>query len=118
MMAAVLAKGKTIISNAAKEPAIVDMQNYLNKIVPKISGAGTDIITITGVEKLDSTEHTVIPDRIETGTFITAAAITRGNIKIENVNLRHMDAVVAKFREMGVKIIEEQGELGLSVPII
>lgn len=109
MMAAVLAKGKTIISNAAKEPEIVDLQNFLNKMGAKISGAGTDIITITGVEKLDSTEHTVIPDRIETGTFITAAAITRGNIKIENVNLRHMDAVVAKFREMGVKIIEEQG---------
>jgi UDP-N-acetylglucosamine 1-carboxyvinyltransferase len=75
----------------------------------KITGAGTDVITINGVDKLTSTEHTVIPDRIEAGTFMAAAAITKGNIKIENVNLRHMEAVVAKLREMGVKIIEESG---------
>ncbi|NLT95679.1 MAG: UDP-N-acetylglucosamine 1-carboxyvinyltransferase [Clostridia bacterium] len=109
MMAAVLAKGKTVISNAAKEPEIVELQNFLNKMGAKISGAGTDVITVIGVDGLSSTEHTVIPDRIEAGTFMTAAAITKGNIKILNANIRHMEAVVAKLREMGVKIIEEAG---------
>jgi len=109
MMAAVLAQGKTVISNAAKEPEIVDLQNFLNKMGAKVSGAGTDVIHIEGVDLLSPTEHNVIPDRIEAGTFMVAAAITKGNIKIENMNLRHMEAVVAKLRDMGVKITEETG---------
>jgi len=109
MMAAVLAKGKTVISNAAKEPEIVDLQKFLNNMGAKVSGAGTDVINIEGVDELTATEHTVIPDRIEAGTFMTAAAITKGNIKIENINLRNMEAVVAKLRDMGVKITEEAG---------
>jgi UDP-N-acetylglucosamine 1-carboxyvinyltransferase len=108
MMAATMAQGKTVISNAAKEPEIVDLQKFLNNMGAKIKGAGTDIITIEGVDKLGSTEHTVIPDRIEAGTFMAAAAITKGDIRIENVNLRHMESTVAKLRDMGVKIVEEK----------
>lgn len=107
MMAAVLAEGKTVISNAAKEPEIVDLQKFLNNMGAKVSGAGTDVIIIHGVDELTATEHTVIPDRIEAGTFMTAAAITRGNIKIENIHLRHMEAIVAKLKDMGVKLFEE-----------
>lgn len=111
MMAAVLAQGTTVISNAAKEPEIVDLQEFLNNMGAKVEGAGTDIINIKGVKELVSTEHTVIPDRIEAGTFMTAAAITKGNIKIENVKLRHMESIVAKLKDIGIKIIEEAGKV-------
>ncbi len=104
MSAAVLAKGTTYIENAAKEPEIVDQANFLNKMGAKIKGAGTDTIKIEGVEKLHGTEHTVIPDRIETGTFMLAAAITHGQILIKNVVPDHVKPITAKLRECGVRV--------------
>ncbi|MFZ5944145.1 MAG: UDP-N-acetylglucosamine 1-carboxyvinyltransferase [Bacillota bacterium] len=111
MMAATMAKGKTVISNAAKEPEIVDLERFLNNMGAQISGAGTDVITIQGVEQLVPAEHTVIPDRIEAGTFMVAAAITKSTIKIENVHTRHVEAIVSKLKEMGVHIFDEDGAL-------
>lgn len=108
MMAATLAEGKTVIENCAKEPEIVDLANYLNKMGAKIVGAGTETIRITGVEKLSGVEHTIIPDRVEAGTFMVAAAVTGGNVFIENVVTEHLRPVIAKLREMGVEIIEEE----------
>lgn len=107
MMAASLAKGETIISNAAKEPEIIDLQDFLNSMGANIQGAGTDIIKIQGVTSLNPVEHTIIADRIEAGTFMIAAAITKGNVKLENVQIEYCEAVVAKLREIGVSIIEE-----------
>ena len=104
MMAAVLAKGKTVIRNAAREPEIEDLAELLNKMGAKIEGAGTGTIEIEGTEKLDGTEHTIIPDRIETGTFIVAAAITGGELEITNCQPAHLAAVIEKFRETGVEI--------------
>lgn len=106
MMAATLAEGTTIIENCAKEPEIVDLANYLNKMGANIIGAGTGTIRIKGVDKLHATEHTVIPDRIEAGTFMVAAAITGGDVLIENVVCEHLRPVTAKLREMGVEITE------------
>lgn len=107
MMAAALAEGKTVIENCAKEPEIVDLANYLNKMGAKIIGAGTETIRIHGVDKLHGTEHTIIPDRIEAGTFMVAAAVTGGHITIENVVVEHLRPVIAKLREMGLEIIED-----------
>lgn len=107
MTAASLAKGTTIIENAAKEPEIVDLANFINSMGGRVVGAGTATIRIEGVEALHGTTHHVIPDRIEAGTFMVAAAITRGNVLIENAVPEHMTAVIAKMREMGVEIIEE-----------
>lgn len=104
MMAAVLAQGTTYIENAAEEPEIVDLANFLNKMGAKIKGAGTDTIKIEGVEKLGGAKHTVIPDRIETGTFMLAAAITRGAVRIRNVVPDHVKPIIAKLRECGVRI--------------
>ena len=104
MMAAVLAKGTTYIEGAAEEPEIVDLANFLNKMGAKIKGAGTDTIKIEGVDKLHGTEHTVIPDRIETGTFMLAAAITRGEVMIKNIVPDHVRAIAAKMRECGVTV--------------
>lgn len=104
MMAAVLAEGTTIIRNAAKEPEIVDLQNFLNSLGARIKGAGLDIIRIDGVSSLHSANHTVIPDRIETGTFMVATAITRGDVLIENVIPEHVEAITAKLRETGAQI--------------
>lgn len=109
MMAATLADGITIIENAAEEPEIVDLANFLNKMGAKIKGAGTDTIKIEGVEHLHGTRHTVIPDRIETGTFMVAAAISRGDILIKNVVPDHVKPVIAKLIECGV-IIEDTDE--------
>ncbi len=106
MMAAALAKGKTTIHNAALEPEIVDLADLLNKMGARIRGAGTGKIEIDGVEQLGSAEHTIIPDRIETGTFIIAAAITGGELEIADCEPRHLSAVIGKLRETGV-IIEE-----------
>jgi len=106
MMAAVLAEGTTIIENPAQEPEIVDLANFLNKMGAKIRGAGTDMIRIEGVEKLHGAEHVVIPDRIEAGTFMIAAAITGGNILIENMLPNHVVPVIAKLRETGVYVRE------------
>lgn len=104
MMAAVFASGTTYIENAAEEPEIVDLANFLNKMGAKIKGAGTDTIKIEGVSALGSVRHTVIPDRIETGTFMLAAAITRGNVHIMNAVPDHVKPVIAKLRECGVEI--------------
>ena len=104
MMAAVLAKGTTYIENAAEEPEIVDLANFLNKMGAKIKGAGTDIIKIEGVNELHGASHTVIPDRIETGTFMLAAAITRGELLIKNVVFDHVRPIASKLRECGVTV--------------
>ncbi|MCR5482371.1 MAG: UDP-N-acetylglucosamine 1-carboxyvinyltransferase [Clostridia bacterium] len=104
MMAAVLAEGTTVIENVAKEPEIVDLANFLNKMGARIKGAGTDSIKIEGVEALSSAKHAVIPDRIETGTFMVAAAITKGNILIRNVVPDHVKSLTAKLKECGVVI--------------
>ncbi|MBK8302888.1 MAG: UDP-N-acetylglucosamine 1-carboxyvinyltransferase [Pyrinomonadaceae bacterium] len=106
MMAAALAKGKTTIQNAAQEPEIDDLAELLNKMGARIKGAGTSVIEIEGVEALGSAEHTIIPDRIETGTFIVAAAITGGEIEIKRCVPEHITAVIAKLREVGVEIEE------------
>ena len=106
MMAAVLAKGKTKIHNAAREPEIEDLAELLNKMGARIKGAGTEIIEINGVEGLSGAEHTIIPDRIETGTFIVAAAITNGELEIKSCNPRHLTALIEKLHETGVEIAE------------
>lgn len=106
MMAASLAEGKTIIKNAAQEPEIDDLAELLNKMGARIKGAGTPVIEIEGVEALGSAEHTIIPDRIETGTFIVAAAITGGEIEIKSCRPEHLTAVIEKLREAGVDIEE------------
>ena len=105
MMAATLTPGTTIIRNAAREPEIVDLQNFLNRMGAKIKGAGLDIIRIEGVGNLGGVEHTVIPDRIEAGTFMAAAAISQGDIWIENVIIEHLQPIIAKLSEIGVEIL-------------
>ena len=107
MSAAALAEGTTIIENAAKEPEIVDLANYINSMGGRVIGAGTDTIRIEGVKELTGSTHHIIPDRIEAGTFMVAAAITRGDVLIENAVPEHMTAMIAKMREMGVDIYEE-----------
>jgi len=106
MMAASLAIGKTTIKNSAQEPEIDDLAELLNKMGARIKGAGTDTIEIEGVEALGSAEHTIIPDRIETGTFIVAAAITGGELEIKSCDPSHLTAVIEKLREAGVDIEE------------
>lgn len=107
MMAAVLAHGPTTIRNAAKEPEMVDLQNFLNKMGAKVKGAGTDTIKIEGVRRSDlrPAEHTIIPDRIEAGTHLVAAAITGGEVTVTNVIPEHMEPLLAKMREAGVEVI-------------
>lgn len=107
MMAAVLAEGTTVMENVAQEPEIVCLANYLNAMGAKVRGAGTGTIRIEGVEKLVGAEHAVIPDRIEAGTFMVAAAITGGNVFIENAVSEHLRPLIAKMEEMGVEITEE-----------
>jgi len=104
MMAAALADGITTIENAAREPEVVDLANFINVMGGKVSGAGTDTIVIEGVEKLNGTRYRVLPDRIETGTFLVAAAITGGSIKVKDTAPRLLDAVIDKLREAGAKI--------------
>ncbi|OGC35303.1 UDP-N-acetylglucosamine 1-carboxyvinyltransferase [candidate division WOR-1 bacterium RIFOXYB2_FULL_48_7] len=104
MMAATLAEGETIIENAAKEPEIVDLANFLIKAGAKIEGAGTEKIRISGVTRLSAVEYSIIPDRIEAGTAIAAAAITRGHVLVKGLKLAHLDAIIKKFQESGVKL--------------
>lgn len=111
MMAAVLAKGTTIIENCAKEPEIVDLANYLNKMGGVVKGAGTATIKIEGVERLYGADHTIIPDRIEAGTFMVAGAITGGNIFVHGAVPEHLASLVSKLEEMNVEIIEEKDGL-------
>ncbi len=106
MMAATLAEGRTIIENAAKEPHVVDVANFLNSMGAEIKGAGTDIIRIRGVRRLHGTEYSIIPDQIEAGTFMCAAAITRGDVMVKNVIPKHLEAISAKLLEIGCEIIE------------
>ncbi len=106
MMAATLAEGTTIIENAAKEPHVVDLANFLNSMGANIKGAGTDVIRIKGVEKLHGTEYTVIPDQIEAGTFMFAAAVTKGDIVVKNVIPKHLESIVAKLIEIGCEVEE------------
>jgi len=109
MMAATLAEGRTVIENAAREPEVVDLANCLNAMGAKVSGAGSDIITIEGVQSLHGTRYCVLPDRIETGTYLVAAAITGGSVKLKNTSPVHCDAIVAKLQEAGAKI-ESDGD--------
>ena len=111
MLAAVLADGQTIIENVAKEPHIVDVANFLNSMGANIRGAGTDTIRIRGVERLHGTTYGVIPDQIEAGTFMCAAALTRGNILIKNIIPKHMESITAKLRDMGNTVYEGDEEI-------
>lgn len=111
MMAAVMAEGKTIIENAAKEPHVVDIANFLNSMGANVKGAGTDVIRIKGVEKLHGTEYTIIPDQIEAGTFMMAAAATMGDVTVKNVIPKHLESISAKLVEMGCQIHESDDEV-------
>lgn len=106
MMVAALAKGNTIIENAAKEPHVVDVANFLNSMGANIKGAGTDVIRIKGVEKLHKTEYSIIPDQIEAGTFMFAAAATKGDVTVKNVIPKHLEATTAKLLEIGCEVEE------------
>lgn len=116
MMAAVLAKGTTIMENVAKEPEIVDLANFLNKMGAKVRGAGTGTIRIEGVEVLFGADHNIIPDRIEAGTFMVASAITGGDVLVKGAVPEHLSSLIAKMEEMGVTIIEEQDGLRVIGP--
>ncbi|MGN6104768.1 MAG: UDP-N-acetylglucosamine 1-carboxyvinyltransferase, partial [Kofleriaceae bacterium] len=107
MMAAALAKGRTVIENAAREPEVEELALVLNKMGAKIQGAGTPIITIEGVDELHPIEHSIIPDRIEAGTFAVAAAMTRGDVLLAGARPEHLDAVIAKLRSAGVTVVAE-----------
>ena len=106
MMAATLAEGLTILENVAKEPHVVDVANFLNSMGANIKGAGTDTIRIRGVKKLHGTEYSIIPDQIEAGTFMCAAAVTRGDVMVKNVIPKHLEAITAKLLEIGCEVIE------------
>jgi len=116
IMAAALAEGTTVLENCAKEPEIVDLANYLNKMGARIVGAGTETIRIEGVETLKGATHAIIPDRIEAGTFMAAAAITGGNVLIENAISEHLRPVISKLEEMNVTITEENNGLRVVGP--
>ena len=106
MMAAVMAEGQTIIENAAKEPHVVDLANFLNSMGANIKGAGTDVIRIKVVSKLHGTEYTIIPDQIEAGTFMFAAAVTKGDVTVKNVSPKHLESISAKLMEIGCEVEE------------
>ena len=106
MMAAVMAEGQTVIENAAKEPHVVDLANFLNSMGANIKGAGTDVIRIKGVAKLHGTEYGIIPDQIEAGTFMFAAAVTKGDVTVKNVIPKHLESISAKLLEIGCEIEE------------
>ena len=115
MLAATLAEGQTIIENAAKEPHIVDVANFLNSMGANIKGAGTDVIKIKGVSSLHGGTYMVIPDQIEAGTFMIAAAATAGDVVIKNVIPKHLDSISAKLMEMGVSVEEYDDAIRVSV---
>ena len=116
MMAACLAEGTTTLENPAEEPEIVDLANYLNQMGARIRGAGTDVIRIEGVKHMHGAEHTAIPDRIEAGTYMIAAAMTHGDVIIENVLAEHQKPLLAKLREAGVLIEEDIDRIHVSCP--
>ena len=111
MMAASMAEGLTILENVAKEPHVVDVANFLNSMGANIKGAGTDVIRIKGVRRLHGTNYSIIPDQIEAGTFMCAAAITRGDITVKNVIPKHLEAISAKLTEMGCEVVEFDEEI-------
>lgn len=111
MLAATLAEGKTVLENAAREPHIVDVANYLNSMGANIKGAGTDVIKINGVKELHGSDYSVIPDQIEAGTYMIATAACGGRVKIENVIPKHLESITAKLIEMGVNVIEEDDSI-------
>ena len=112
MMAATLAKGETVIENAAKEPEIIDLANFLNKLGANIKGVGTSAIRIKGVNKLGGGQHSIIPDRIEAATYMVAAAITKGDITVENCIASHLTPIIAKLKEVGCKVyVNEEREV-------
>ena len=106
MLAASMAEGRTIIENAAREPHVVDVANFLNSMGANIKGAGTDVIRIRGVESLHKTEYSIIPDQIEAGTFMFAAAATMGDVMVKNVIPKHLEATTAKLEEIGCEVEE------------
>lgn len=108
MMAAVMAEGVTIIENPAKEPHVVDLANFLNSMGANIRGAGTDVIRIRGVSRLHRTEYTIIPDQIEAGTFMFAAAATKGDVTVRNVIPKHLESISAKLNEIGCDVVEAE----------
>ncbi len=108
MMAAVMAEGVTIIENPAKEPHVVDLANFLNSMGANIRGAGTDVIRIRGVARLHKTEYTIIPDQIEAGTFMFAAATTKGDVTVKNVIPKHLESISAKLNEIGCDVVEAE----------
>lgn len=114
MMAAVLAEGTTVMNNVAREPEIVDLADYLNAMGAQVTGAGTDTLTIHGVKALHGAEHTIIADRIEAGTFMVAAAITRGDVYVKGARADHMNALIAKMKEMGVHISTDKEGIRVS----
>ena len=116
MMAAALARGTTLLENAAREPEIVELAEALNKMGGKVDGAGSDSITIQGVDELKPLVHAVMPDRIEAGTFMIAAAITRGDVRVIGALPQHQEALIAKLREAGVEVIEEAGAIRVKGP--
>jgi UDP-N-acetylglucosamine 1-carboxyvinyltransferase len=111
MMAASLARGRTSIENAAREPEVEELATVLNKMGAKISGAGTSVVTIEGVDDLKPIEHAILPDRIEAGTFMVAAALTRGDVLVRDCQPEHLDAVIAKLRSAGAEVAAEAGGL-------
>ena len=113
MMAAALADGETVLENSAREPEVVDVANFLNAMGARISGAGTSTMHIEGVESLHGTDHTVLPDRIEAGTYLVAAAVTGGRMRLNNVTPEHLEAVIVKLQEAGATI--ESGENWLEI---
>lgn len=115
MMASVLADGLTVIRNAAREPEIVDLQNFLNKMGAKVRGAGLDVIRVEGTTQLGSVEHTVMPDRIEAGTFMAAAAITGGDVLVQGVIPEHLESISAKLKDMGAHVTEENEAIRVTV---
>ena len=116
MLAAVLAEGVTIIENAAKEPHVVDLANFLNSMGARISGAGTDVIKIRGVNRLHPGIYSIIPDQIEAGTYLAAAAATGGSVTVNNIIPKHLDCITAKLREMGCRITELDDAVKLEAP--
>lgn len=114
MLAATMAEGTTIIENAAKEPHIVDVANFINTMGGDIRGAGTDVIKINGVEKLHGCTYSVIPDQIEAGTYMVMAAATGGDVIVDNVIPKHLEPVIAKLREMGVEVVEYEDSVRVS----
>ncbi|MEJ7542687.1 UDP-N-acetylglucosamine 1-carboxyvinyltransferase [Staphylococcus intermedius] len=116
MMAAALAKGRTVIENVAREPEIVDLANYINEMGGDVKGAGTDTVIINGVEKLKGVQHAIIPDRIEAGTLMIAAAITRGDVLVKGAIKEHMTSLVYKLEEMGVELDYTEDGIRVTAP--